>query len=187
MTQEASPSHFEHPLLCPKDQGKSPWGFVVLPLAVSEKLPRRGRTSIEGTVNGHAFTATLEPDGNKSHWLRIDEALMQAAGITFGDRLHFEIQAVQQEPEPEVPEDMLTALQAVPEAWETWLDTTTLARVDWVHWATSAKQAKTRTKRIHDACDMLSSGKKKVCCFDPSGYYSKAFKAPQAVEPTLKI
>lgn len=187
MAQEETQSQFESPLLCPRLKKEEPWGFVVLPLAVSEKLPRRGRTSIEGTVNGHAFTATLEPDGNKSHWLRIDESLMQAAGVHFGDVLHFDIQAVAQEPEPEVPEDMLEALQAVPEAWETWLDTTTLARVDWVHWATSAKQAKTRTKRIHDACDMLSSGKKKVCCFDPSGYYSKAFKAPQAVEPTLKI
>jgi hypothetical protein len=31
-----------------------------------------------------------------------------------------------------------------------------------------------------DACDMLASGKKQVCCFDPSGYYSKVFRAPEA-------
>lgn len=182
MSQNETQSQFDTPLLFPKNQDETPWGFVILPLAASEKLPRRGRTSIEGTLNGQTFSATLEPDGQKSHWLRIDQALMQTAGIHFGDTLHFEIQAVAQEPEPDIPEDMLTALQAVPEAWETWNDTTTLARVDWVHWATSAKQAKTRSKRIHDACDMLSSGKKKVCCFDPSGYYSKAFKAPQAVD-----
>lgn len=61
-----------------------------------------------------------------------------------------------------------------------WNDTTTLARVDWVHWIVSAKQAKTRAQRIESACEMLASGKKRVCCFDPSGYYSKALSAPKA-------
>ncbi len=29
---------------------------------------------------------------------------------------------------------------------------------------------------------MLASGKRRVCCFDPSGFYSKAFKAPQPAD-----
>ena len=66
-------------------------------------------------------------------------------------------------------------------AWEA---TTTLARVDWIHWITSARQAKTCAKRVNDACDMLKAGKKRVCCFDPSGYYSKAFSAPEAAGST---
>lgn len=28
-------------------------------------------------------------------------------------------------------------------------------------------------------CLMLSAGKKRVCCVDPSGFYSKAFAAPK--------
>ena len=90
--------------------------------------------------------------------------------------------AAEQELEPDVPSDLREALHAVPEARATWEKTTTIARIDWIHWITSAKQAKTRTKRIADACDMLAAGKKRVCCFDPSGYYSKAFSAPQAAE-----
>ena len=181
MTQADTQSVFDAPLLCPKKPGdEGGWAFVILPLAASEKLPRRGRTSIEGTINGQAFTATLEPDGNKSHWVRLDAELLNKAGASFGELAHFEIRAVKKEPEPHVPADMLAALQACPEAWETWSKATTLARVDWVHWATSAKQAKTRVKRIHEACDKLSAGQKEVCCFDNSGFYSKAFKAPQA-------
>lgn len=38
----------------------------------------------------------------------------------------------------------------------------------------------TRERRVHSACDTLVSGKKRVCCFDPSGVYSKALGAPQA-------
>ena len=89
--------------------------------------------------------------------------------------------ALDEEPEPEVPADVITALHACPEALATWQQTTPLARLDWVHWIVSAKQTKTRAKRIGDACEMLAEGHKRVCCFDTSGFYSKAFSAPRAV------
>jgi hypothetical protein len=173
-------SKFKARLLRPCDPGKgSAWAFVVLPAAASAKLPRRGRTTIEGKINGSGFTALLEPDGNKSHWLKLDKELLDAAGTTVGDTGQFEIMSVE-EPEPEVPDDLLEALSAAREARVTWDATTPIARLDWIHWITSAKQTKTRKKRITDACEMLAAGKKRVCCFDPSGFYSKAFSAPQA-------
>lgn len=124
----------------------------------------------------------LEPDGKKSHWLKINAQLLKDSGADFGSVAQFEIVALEQEPEPEVPADLAHALQACHEARTTWESTTTIARVDWIHWITSAKQTKTRAKRISDACDMLASGKNRVCCFDPSGYYSKAFSAPQTAD-----
>lgn len=157
----------------------APWAFLVLPKAVSETLPRRGRTTVEGTINGHPFQATLEPDGQLSHWLRVDQALLDAADADIGDTVTLEITPVAQEPEPEIPADLQEALAAAPEAHAVWEDTTTIARLDWIHWVTSAKQAKTRVKRINDACDMLSSGKRRVCCFDQSGFYSKSLSAPK--------
>jgi hypothetical protein len=181
MTHDAS--RFEAKLLRPaKPDGDSPWAFVILPSDVSETLPRRGRTSIDGTINGTRFRATLEPDGNLSHWLRIDAALMQAAGTTFGDTAAFEVGPVDEEPEPDVPDDLRQALAASPEARAVWDDTTTIARVDWIHWVVSAKQATTRAKRVDEACDKLRSGQRRVCCFDPSGHYSKAFKPPKAAD-----
>lgn len=183
MTQNDTKSSFDAKLLRPANPGDdASWAFVVLPEGASAKLPRRGRTSVEGTINGHGFQATLEPDGQLSHWLRVDDALLEAAGVKVGDVATFEIMPVEQEPEPEVPADLLEALAASPEARAVWDDTTTIARLDWIHWVTSAKQLKTRDKRIGDACDMLASGKRRVCCFDPSGYYSKALKAPKAAD-----
>lgn len=176
-------SRFETTLLRPAKAGDAnPWAFVILPKHASDTLPRRGRTTIDGTINGRDFQATLEPDGNLSHWLRIDAALLKAAGVTFGDVVTFEIAPVEEEPEPEVPEDLHKALAAAPAARATWNDTTTIARVDWIHWVVSAKQAATRTKRVSEACDKLGSGQRRVCCFDPSGHYSKAFKPPAAVD-----
>lgn len=159
---------------------ESPWSFLVLPKAASEKLPRRGRTTVNGTINGHAFQATLDPDGQRSHWLKVNKELQQAAGVKVGEMVTLEITAVEKEPEPDLPSDLTEALSAAPEARAVWDDTTTIARLDWIHWIISAKQSKTRAKRISDACEMLAAGKKRVCCFDTSGYYSKAFSAPKA-------
>lgn len=181
MKREDTKSQFKARILRPAKPGEgNPWAFIILPKESSAKLPRRGRITVDGTINDHGFRALLEPDGQKSHWLRIEETLLRDSGAGFGDVAWFEIMAVEKEPEPEAPSDLITALQAAPEARATWEGTSTIARLDWIHWISSAKQAKTRTKRINDACDMLASGKKRVCCFDPSGYYSKAFSAPRA-------
>ena len=181
MIQNDTKSQFKAKLLRPAmSDSDTSWAFVVLPKSASTKLPRRGRTTVEGTINGHGFRATLEPDGQLSHWLRVDKGLLETTDTNIGDMVAFEIVSVEQEPEPEVPSDLQHALSAAPEARAVWNDTTTVARLDWIHWITSAKQAKTRAKRIDNACDMLASGKRRVCCFDPSGYYSKAFSAPKA-------
>lgn len=165
-----------------ESMGDAPWAFVVLPKEVSASLPRRGRTTVEGRINGHDFTATLEPDGQLSHWLRLDADLLKAAGARPGDMATFEIRPAAQEPEPELPIDLQSALAESPEARTAWDETTTIARLDWIHWITSAKQSRTRTKRIAEACGKLGSGQRRVCCFDPSGYYSKAFSAPESAD-----
>ncbi|NYT84367.1 YdeI/OmpD-associated family protein [Pollutimonas harenae] len=156
------------------------WAFLVLPKEISDALPRRGRTSVEGTINGYAFQAMLEPDGQLSHWLKLDQTLQDSANAVPGDTVTVELIPSPAELEPPVPEDLRDGLAASSAAKSTWDATTTIARIDWIHWIESAKQAKTRARRVENACDMLASGKKRVCCFDPSGYYSKSLSAPKA-------
>lgn len=183
MVETTEKSRFKVKLLRPAKLGKdSSWAFLVLPKAASDRLPRRGRTTVEGTFNGHAFKATLEPDGHLSHWLRVGKELREASGVDVGDMVTLEISPAKQEPEPKVPADLRKALAASPEARAVWEATTTIARLDWIHWIESAKQSKTREQRIDNACDMLASGKKRVCCFDQSGFYSKSLSAPQAAD-----
>jgi hypothetical protein len=183
VAQKDTTSKFKAQLVRPEDPGNADsWAFVILPKVVSAKLPRRGRTTITGTLNGQKFEALLEPDGQKSHWLKVDRKLLKSADAAFGDVAQFEIRSAEQEPEPKVPPDLGQALKSSAEARATWDHTTTVARLDWIHWIESSKQAKTRAKRISDACDMLASGKKRVCCFDPSGFYSKALSPPKAAD-----
>lgn len=183
MAKTISKICFQAKLLRPADAAKSSsWTFLVLPENESAMLPTRGRTTAEGTINGYSFRATLEPDGQKSHWLKVTKKLREAAGAGVGDEVSLEIVSLGKEPEPRVPADLRTALAAAPRALELWSDITPVARRDWIHWVTSAKQAQTRARRIENACEMLAAGKRRVCCFDRSGFYSRSFSAPKAAD-----
>jgi bacteriocin resistance YdeI/OmpD-like protein/uncharacterized protein DUF1905 len=173
---------FKAKLLRPAASEKSDsWMFLILPKNTSAKLPSRGMTAIEGTINGFPFQAVLAPDGQKSHWLKVDQTLSKAAGADAGDVVTLEIAPATEEPEPTVPADLRKALAAAaPKARELWSDITPNARRDWIHWITSAKQEETRAGRIRNACSMLAAGKRRVCCFDRSGFYSKSLSAPKA-------
>ena len=173
---------FKAKLLRPAEsEDHDSWTFLLLPKTASARLPSRGMNAIEGTIMGVPFQAVLEPDGQQSHWLKVDRKLAKAAGVEAGDLVALEISPATEEPEPEVPADLRKALTAAqPKAKTVWKDITPVARRDWIQWITSAKQPETRARRIKSACSMLATGKRRVCCFDRSGFYSKGLSAPKA-------
>ncbi|MBC7773335.1 MAG: DUF1905 domain-containing protein [Pyrinomonadaceae bacterium] len=159
------------------------WTFLVLPKQASAKLPSRGMASVEGTINDVPFRATLQPDGQGGHWLKVDRKLREAAGANAGELVTLEITplAAHEEPEPPVPADLRRALAAAgKEAREAWDNITPIARRDWIQWITSGKRSETRVIRIDKACDMLAKGKRRPCCFDRSGMYDKSLSCPLA-------
>jgi len=154
---------------------------VRLPAEASAKLRSRGQASVEGILDGQPFHATLEPDGEGGHWLKVDRRLREASGARVGEKVVLEFEPVAREPEPRVPSDLRQALAAAPaKVCEAWADITPVARRDFTHWIESAKQEATRARRIETACDLLAKGKRRPCCFDRSGMYSKSLKCPEA-------
>ena len=113
MTKTAPNVRFQAKLFRPEATAKSgSWTFLTLPKDASAKLPSRGMTTVEGTINGFPFRATLEPDGQKGHWLRVNRKMSEAAGAVAGDIVALEIAPVGEEPEPKVPADLRKALAA---------------------------------------------------------------------------
>jgi hypothetical protein len=180
--------HFTATLMRPVSTGKPvSWTFLKLPKDASKKLPSRGMVSVEGTINGAALHATLEPDGDGGHWLKVTRAMRMQAAAEPGAIVTLELTPVEQEPEPKVPADFRKALSVDPKAKTVWSDITPVARRDWIHWIVSAKQAATRGRRITTACSMLAAGKRRPCCFDRSGMYAKSLSCPVAADEPRAI
>lgn len=139
--------------------------LVKLPISASQQLPSRGLVMVEGSLNGKAFKAPLEPDGKGSHWLEIDPYLQKETGLADGGVVTLDLSVTLDWTEPEIPADMISAIGAaglLPQ----WQSLTVKARWEWLRWIRSTHNPETRAKRIGVACSKLAKGNKRPCCFD---------------------
>ncbi|MHB1526415.1 MAG: YdeI/OmpD-associated family protein [Candidatus Dormibacteria bacterium] len=145
------------------------WMLLRLPEHASRVLPSRGQVAVTGTISGWEFRTVLEPDGRSGHWMRIDDGLRRAAGVTPGDVVQLELETTKEWPEPTVPADLDQALGGASEQVRAvWLDITPMARWEWVRWVNATSNAETRQRRIEVTVSKLNSGKRRPCCFDLS-------------------
>ena len=72
------------------------WTILLLPKSASAKLPSRGMVMVKGTINEFYFQSALEPDGNGSHWFRIDDTARKATRVKVGDSVTCSIRVTNQ-------------------------------------------------------------------------------------------
>jgi len=138
-----------------------------LPAKASNELPSRGQVAVRGTINGVAFQTVLEPDGNSGHWMRVPDPLQQRARVSAGDTATLELLVTKDWPEPSVPQDLATALDAAPgKIQDLWQDITPMARWEWVRWVNATKNPDTRARRVDVSISKMQNGKRRPCCFD---------------------
>jgi len=140
-----------------------------LPATATKDLPSRGQVAVHGTINGVEFQTVLEPDGVFGHWIRVDDTLQHAAGISPGNTVTLDIEVTKDWPEPTVPQDLMTALVAAPQKVQNlWSEITPMARWEWVRWVNSTKNPDTRRRRVDVSISKMKSGKRRPCCFNLS-------------------
>ena len=142
------------------------WIILRLPESASAKLPSRGMTLVEGTINGFRSKIVLEPDGKGSHWFRVDSGLREAADINAGSKVTIAIEPSKEWSEPEVPVDLKKALASDPQANALWVKITPMARWDWLRWIRATNNRETRSRRIEVALSKLKAGERRPCCFN---------------------
>ncbi len=143
---------------------KKSW-VLTLPKSASAALPSRGEITVEGMIGCFPFRAALDADGKGGHSLAVNEIMRDAACADDDDAVTVEITRAGDEPELRVPTDLRKALADDEVSKAGWDDITPMARRDWIFSITSAKQPETRARRIAKAVDMLSCGKRRLCCF----------------------
>lgn len=144
------------------------WLILKLPKEASVKLPSRGQVMVRGTINGVEFQTALEPDGNGSHWFRIDKNLEKLAKAGPGNLVELIIEATKEWPEPDIPADLAAALKAHARIRALWADITPMARWEWIRWIGATNNSETRERRIEVACSKLRAGMRRPCCFNRS-------------------
>jgi Bacteriocin-protection, YdeI or OmpD-Associated/Domain of unknown function (DUF1905) len=138
-----------------------------LPQKASSKLPSRGQVAVQGTINGHAFQTVLEPDGSAGHWMRVDRNLEKAAALRAGDSATLEVEPRKEWPEPDVPQDLASALASAPKSIQNlWNEITPMARWEWVRWINATQNPETRKRRVEVTISKMESGKRRPCCFN---------------------
>jgi len=142
------------------------WTILRLPESESAKLPSRGMTLVEGTINGFHSRIVLEPDGKGSHWFRVDSDLRKAADIEAGSTVTMAVDPSKAWPEPEIPADLNKALATDTQASALWVKITPMARWDWLRWIRSTNNRETRSHRIEVVMSKLRSGERRPCCFN---------------------
>jgi Domain of unknown function (DUF1905)/Bacteriocin-protection, YdeI or OmpD-Associated len=138
-----------------------------LPEKASEKLPSRGQMAVKGVIDSHAFQTVLEPDGRLGHWMKVDDELQRTAGIGAGDSATLDLELAEVWPEPDVPEDLESALATAPHRiQELWRDVTPMARWEWVRWINATNNPDTRRRRVEVTISKMKDGKRRPCCFN---------------------
>ncbi|HKC04274.1 MAG TPA: YdeI/OmpD-associated family protein [Patescibacteria group bacterium] len=142
------------------------WTILRLPKNASAKLPSRGMAIVDGTINGFPFQTALEPDGVGSHWFKVEKIMQKGAKVEAGDTATLSIEVSSEWPEPNVPADLMKALEATPRAHSLWKGLTPMARWDWIRWIGSTKNPETRKKHIEVTFSKLKNGIRRPCCFN---------------------
>lgn len=83
-----------------------------------------------------------------------------------GDNVKLESEPTKEWIEPEVPEDLKSALATSKKAEDLWKDITPMARWDWIRWIRAVKTPQTRQKHIDIALSKLNKGIRRPCCFN---------------------
>lgn len=156
-----------------------------LPKNVILKLPKEKRIIVEGIINSFPFRATIETKV-KEQFLKISKPTLTAINASTGDKIKVEITRVEDESETRMPTDLQKALRAQMQAKIGWEDITPIARRDWIFSICSAKFIETRKRRIEKACSMLSSGKRRLCCFPGIKWMTKDYVKPKETWQPLR-
>jgi hypothetical protein len=102
--------------------------------------------------------------------MKVDDELLRTTGIRPGDVAALDLDLADHWPEPDVPEDLESAIAAAsPRIRELWNDITPMARWEWVRWVGATNNPDTRRRRVEVTISKMSGGKRRPCCFNLAG------------------
>jgi uncharacterized protein YdeI (YjbR/CyaY-like superfamily) len=100
----------------------------------------------------------LEALGGGRVCLGVHKATREAAGKTFGDRVHIEVERDDAPREVDVPDELSQALSRDSVAREVYEGLSFTHRNEYARWVAEAKKPETRARRVEQTLEMLRAG-----------------------------
>jgi hypothetical protein len=139
--------------------GVGAWCFLKVPDSVAH-FGVRGRIAVSGTINGHKFRSSLQPDGKGNHGLMVNKIMQQGGGFKPGDTVLLRVKVDTAPRVVALPPVVRKALAGDKRA-KTFFDSLAPShKKQYVEWVAGAKQAETRERRAAKMVAMLAAGKK---------------------------
>ncbi len=149
---------FETVLYRPEGRGTST--FARCPIPITERFGARGQIPVVGTINGIPFRGMLMPWCDGTHFITVDQALREAAGVKTGDHVLVECEIDDKPRTVEIPVELAEAFSTDTDAKVVWKSLALSHRKEFVRWISEAKRPETRRIRSAKAVTMLRNGEK---------------------------
>jgi hypothetical protein len=141
-----------------RPEGVGTWTFVDVPPQVSAEFGAKGQTRVKGTINGVPFRSTAMPHGDGRHYVVINKAVRDEAGVTAGDKAAVMLELDTEARVVEIPPDLAQALENNTAAKAAFEKLSYSHKKEFGDWISAAKQAETRARRIEKSQEMLLEG-----------------------------
>ncbi len=140
-----------------KLEGINGGAMISLPRRESVKFGVRGRVPVRGTLNGYPFRSSIFPTGDGGHYMAVNRAIREGAGVKAGDRVQIIMETDTEPRTVELPPDLEKAL-AKSKAARTRFDQLSYThRKEYVQWLEAAKRPETRQRRLLQTIERLTA------------------------------
>ena len=130
--------------------------FFTLPKKESTKFGVRGRVPVVGTINGFPFRSSIFPVGDGTHYMAVNRAVRDGAGVAAGDRVKVSMEADTAPRTVAIPPDLARALSKSKQARALFDKQSYTHRKEHVQWIEAAKRPETRARRIEQVVARLT-------------------------------
>lgn len=129
--------------------------YVPLPDDVAAALREAGVRRVVGTLNEHPFSRALHGWGSGPVHLMLGRGVLREAGLAYGDPVIVSLKPDPRPDDPDLPDELVAALQADHEAGKRFYGMTPGRQRSLAHYVHTAKRPATRERRALELAHKL--------------------------------
>ncbi len=134
------------------------WTCLMVPFGIEKVFGSRARVSVKGTINGFPFRSSIFPQGDGTHFMMVNKAMQEGAGVRLGDTVDVVMEPDTAPRTVTVPGYFRKALSKHRKARVAFEKLSYSHKKEFVDWIDQAKQEETRLRRVEKAIGMLLGG-----------------------------